>query len=64
LNVLEYGEHLTERESVLEALGKRAKVSPGTNQHTNEVPDIMSGTSLTTEDIARELDKSRGTCYC
>lgn len=52
LNVLEYGEHLTEREAVLEALGKRAQ--RGDNQYG---ADTVSA-PLTTEDIARELDKS------
>ncbi len=49
---LEYGEHLTKRESVLEALGKRAQ--RGDNQYG---ADTVSA-PLTTEDIARELEKS------
>lgn len=63
LNVLEYGEHLTERESVLEALGKRAESGgTGSNQHSKgEQADHGDPPALTTADIAKEINKSRGT---
>lgn len=54
LNVLEYGEHLSERESVLQAIGRRAAV--GDNQHTRGADTVSA--PLTTQDLAAEIEKS------
>jgi hypothetical protein len=68
LTVLEQSEHIQRREEILEAMGLRAKASPGTNQYTKE----QSGTPLleeevgvtviptkTTQDIADEIGLSK-----
>ena len=43
LTVLEQGEHLQRRNEILEAMGVRAKASPGVNQYT-EVGETVSPT--------------------
>lgn len=57
LTVLEQGEHIQRRNEILEAMGKRAKASPGINQYS-EVDETVSSTK-TTEDIAKEAGLSR-----
>lgn len=56
LTVLEQGEHLLRRSWILEALGERARPSPGTNQYTTnkEVGETVSPTK-TTAVIAGEI---------
>jgi len=56
LTVLEQGEHIQRRNEILEAMGKRAKASPGINQYS-EVDDTVSPTK-TTKDIAKEVGLS------
>ena len=56
LTVLEQGEHLQRRNEILEAMGVRAKASPGVNQYT-EVGETVSPTR-TTFDIAKEVGLS------
>ena len=56
LDHISVGELAIRRDEILEALGERAKVSPGINQHTKKEVGAESAPTLkTTKDIAKEI---------